>query len=281
MKKQVATKDFNEANMPHNRKEVFKDIVVNRSSTLFSVGLLILLFAIPLIIIVIFSNLAISKFDLSNLNNNEELYNSFLLTLNTNNLLIIIGLIILSLGLAGAYKIIRLLIFQEGFFFYSDFFNGIKSNWKGFSLTFSIIGLINFVTQYLFYNVNINEYPFIACIVVIAFFMPCVIFILGQTTLYNLSYTNKLKNSFLIAWKNFYTSIPVLLLNTLFIVIPLLIGNLLAYIISLIIIPLFIAPLMILFNTLYTDTLFDKYINKDNFKEIYDKGIYRNGKDRT
>ena len=32
---------------------------------------------------------------------------------------------------------------------------------------------------------------------------------------------------------------------------------------------------------LYTDTLFDKYINKTNFKEIYDKGIYRNGKNRN
>lgn len=277
MKNKVARKDFSEANMPHNRKEVFKDLLINRTSTLFSLGLMMLLFALPLIAAIIFSNLSISSFDLTDIENNQELYNKFLLNLNSNNLLILIGLIILSFGCAGTYKIIRLLIWQEGIFFYSDFFKGIKSNWKGFSLTFTIIGMINFVSQYLFYNVNINEYPFVACVIVIAFFLPCVLFILGQTTIYNMPYLHKLKNSFLLSWRNWYTSIPVVLLNSLFVIIPLLISNVLAYIILIIVIPLIIAPLLVLFNTLYTDTIFDKYINKDNFKEIYDKGIYRNG----
>lgn len=277
MKNKVSRKDFTEANMPHNRKEVFKDLLINRTSTLFSLGLMMFLFSLPLIAAIIFSNLSISSFDLTNLENNKELYNDFLRNLNTNNLLVLIGLVIISFGISGTYKIIRLLIWQEGIFFYSDFFNGIKSNWKGFALTFFIIGIINFVSQYLFYNVNINEYPFVACVIVIAFFLPCVLFILGQTTIYNMPYLHKLKNSFLLSWRNWYTSIPVVLLNTLFIILPLLIKNVLAYIILIIVIPIIIAPLLILFNTLYTDTIFDKYINKDNFKEIYDKGIYRNG----
>lgn len=89
-----------------------------------------------------------------------------------------------------------------------------------------------------------------------------------------------LKNAILLAWRNFYTSIPVLLLNVAFIVVPFFIENI-AYLVYILLIPILIAPLLIMFNMLYTDTLFDKFINKDNFKEIYDKGIYRNGKSRN
>lgn len=55
MRRNKENKDFNISNMPHNRIEVFKDILLNRSSTLFSVGIMLLIFAIPLIAIVFFS----------------------------------------------------------------------------------------------------------------------------------------------------------------------------------------------------------------------------------
>lgn len=276
MKKERVSRDFNESNMPHNRIEVFKDIMLNRSNTLFSVGLLLLVFAIPLIIAVIFSSQAIGSFN----EYTEENYQQLLLTLNTNNLLVMIGIMILSIGLAGSYKIIRMLIWQEGIFFMHDFFKGIKENIKNFLLTGFFIGLLNLVTQYLYFNVSVSEYAIMACIIVIAFFMPSVLFILGQSIIYKLPYGQLFKNAILLAWRNFYTSVPVLILNAAIVIIPNFLQNL-GYILYILLTPIFIAPLLIMFNMLYTDTLFDKYINKTNFKEIYDKGIYRNGKSRN
>ena len=161
-----------------------------------------------------------------------------------------------------------------------DFFKGVKENLKNFLLTGFFIGLLNLVTQYLYFNVSVSEYAIMACIIVIAFFLPSVLFILGQSIIYKLPYIQMLKNAILLAWRNFYTSIPVLLLNVAFIVVPFFIENI-AYLVYILLIPILIAPLLIMFNMLYTDTLFDKFINKDNFKEIYDKGIYRNGKSRN
>lgn len=276
MRRNKENKDFNISNMPHNRIEVFKDILLNRSSTLFSVGIMLLIFAIPLIAIVFFSLQTLANFK----EYSEETYQQLLLTLNTNNLLIMVGLMFFSIGLAGAYKIVRMLIWQEGIFFMHDFFKGVKENLKNFLLTGFFIGLLNLVTQYLYFNVSVSEYAIMACIIVIAFFLPSVLFILGQSIIYKLPYIQMLKNAILLAWRNFYTSIPVLLLNVAFIVVPFFIENI-AYLVYILLIPILIAPLLIMFNMLYTDTLFDKFINKDNFKEIYDKGIYRNGKSRN
>lgn len=276
MRRNKENKDFNISNMPHNRIEVFKDILLNRSSTLFSVGIMLLIFAIPLIAIVFFSLQTLANFK----EYSEETYQQLLLTLNTNNLLIMVGIMFFSIGLAGAYKIVRMLIWQEGIFFMHDFFKGVKENLKNFLLTGFFIGLLNLVTQYLYFNVSVSEYAIMACIIVIAFFLPSVLFILGQSIIYKLPYIQMLKNAILLAWRNFYTSIPVLLLNVAFIVVPFFIENI-AYLVYILLIPILIAPLLIMFNMLYTDTLFDKFINKDNFKEIYDKGIYRNGKSRN
>ena len=276
MRRNKENKDFNISNMPHNRIEVFKDILLNRSSTLFSVGIMLLIFAIPLIAIVFFSLQTLANFK----EYSEETYQQLLLTLNTNNLLIMVGIMFFSIGMGGAYKIVRMLIWQEGIFFMHDFFKGVKENLKNFLLTGFFIGLLNLVTQYLYFNVSVSEYAIMACIIVIAFFLPSVLFILGQSIIYKLPYIQMLKNAILLAWRNFYTSIPVLLLNVAFIVVPFFIENI-AYLVYILLIPILIAPLLIMFNMLYTDTLFDKFINKDNFKEIYDKGIYRNGKSRN
>jgi hypothetical protein len=270
MSKKRAIKDFTEQNMPHNRPEVFKDILTTRFSTLISLGLLLLLFSLPSIIVVLLSNQAIASI------NKEEKLEAFLKLINTQNLLLIIALLILSIGLAGIYRIIKLLVWQEGFLFWYDFKEGIKQNSKEFLITFLIIGLLNLSGQYIFLNTDIDKAILLILIVVIAFFAPTIVFTLNQSTIYNLSYLGKTKNSFLIGWKNWYTSIPVIILNIMFIILPVFISNPTAYLIVLLVTPLLFGPLLILFNTLYTHHYFDKYINKENFNEIYDKGIVRN-----
>ena len=266
----MAIKDFTEKNMPHNRPQVFKDILANRTSSLFTLGLLLLFFSLPTIIIILFSNHAISS-----INKETELEN-FIKLINTQNLLLLLSLLILAIGLAGIYRIVKLLVWQDGILFWHDFKEGIKENSKEFLITFSIIGILNFVGQYIFFNTEIDKNILLVAIVVISFYLPTIIFTLTQTTIYNLPYLAKTKNSFLMAWRNWYTSIPVFLLNTVFVIVPLVITDSIAYLLSMLLIPLLIGPLLIMFNTLYTHYYFDKYINKENFKEIYDKGIVRN-----
>ena len=271
MKKKVSKKEFTINEMPHNRPQVFFDIVKNRFSTLLFIGFIVLLFSIPLIITDYLTSIVLS--------NLKETTNDFIeiqIVIHTQNILYIFGLMILAIGLSGSYKIIRMLIWQEGIIFWDDFKAGIKSNCKYFVITALIIGIFNFAFNYIYYAEKVNQYAFFAVIVAAVFFLPTVIFTLGQTILYNLPYLHITKNSFLLAWRMWYTSIPVLLLNASVIVL-LLIPNTIVYLILIFTLPLVVSPMLILFNTLYTDTIFDKFINKENFQEIVDKGIYRNG----
>lgn len=270
MKRKISKTEFTIKNMPHNRIQVFFDIIKNRSSMLLLLGIFLFIFSIPLMLIEYFSNVAVS-----NLDANVE-YNEIAILIHSQNFLIIIGLIIFSIGLAGACKIIRMLIWQEGIIFISDFKNGIKSNAKGFMLTAAIVGILNFLLGVIIYEQEINQFAFLAIIVVIIFYLPTVVFTLNQTVIYNLTYLAKTKNSFLLAWRNWYTSIPVTILN-LGIIFLFLIPDSTTYVILTFLIPIIVAPLLTLFTMLYTDTIFDKYINKGNFDEIIDKGIYRNG----
>ena len=271
MKKQTAKKEFTSNDMPHNRLEVFFDILKNRLSTLLLLGFIIFIFSLPLILIDYLTNIT-----LNNIGSHDTEYFDVQLIIHSQNLLYILGFIILGIGLSGVFKIIRLLIWQEGIIFWADFKDGIKSNCKDFIITALIIGIFNFLFHYIYYDKELNQYAFLAIVVAIIFFLPTIIFTLGQTVIYNLNYLAKTKNSFLLAWRVWYTSVPVALLNG-GVIFLLLIPNPTTYLILLITLPIIIAPLLILFNTLYTDTQFDNYINKGNFDEIIDKGIYRNG----
>ena len=52
-----------------------------------------------------------------------------------------------------------------------------------------------------------------------------------------------------------------------------LIPNDIAYYLIITFMPLVVSPFIILLNVIFSDSLFDEYINKDNFKEIYRKGL--------
>ena len=287
MKKEKKIKsDLTIEDMPHNRLQVFFDVIKVRWDILLYIGLILFLFFIPLIIALFTENIFVSNlYELFiNGNINEETYRINLFQTNLIFTLIeSIAILLIALPLSGIIRIYRLLCFYEGIIFFRDLFKGIKDNIKQVVVVF-IIDVLLFIATKLSINYLIasGNNDFINTII---FFLPAFLFgilILPisllhilQVSIYNNKYFENVKNSFVLYFKSGFTSfgVTLLLFSPLFLFF---INAIYTPIILLSLYALLFTPLAVLFAFLHANWVFDKYINKSQYPEIFDKGIYRN-----
>jgi len=260
--------------LPTTRVLLFFDIIKNRLSLLFSVGLIILLFSIPFIVLSVYYNRYIASISLEL--SDEQIYSTIFTVLNIKNLLFIPASIVLSLALSGVYQIMRRLVFGEGVIIKSDFKKGIKENFYTFMICAIILSILNFIIQYLlFLNVKSDTGYIIALAIIIALIIivvPVILLVMNQTTIYNLKLSYKFKNGFLLSFRKFYFTYPLGLLN-IGLVLLFLIPNNIVYLCLIGLLPLVVSPFIILLNILVNDSILDEFINKEHFPEIYKKGF--------
>lgn len=274
--------------LPRNRLEAFFDIIHNQFSLILKLGLLILIFFLPVILILFLSNIKVYEVNLSlkeGLLTDVEALAASNGYIDARNLLFIILIPIAFIFLSGIFNIIRKITYQEGVLFGYDFKKGIKNN----GLFFFLISLLLCILYFVFSNtlrtelVSHSVYCLIAvclsfvCFIILFVFMPL---LLHQTIIYNLSFFNKIKNAIIISLRMFYIFIPLAIVNLIPFLI-LLINNGVLLIIFICLDFLIIIPLIIVINTLITDYAFDFFINYYHFKEIYRKGLMNNAEDNV
>lgn len=267
--------DYSPQQLPKNRTQVFFDAIKTRSSTLLSLGVTALLFAIPLIALTVFANLKIQDIA-SATGDKAEIAVAVFKAENTFNLLKAIGWGILGVGTAGVFGVIRRLVWQEGILFGSDFRSAVKDNGFTYFIVFFIAGLLRFFVVYTFLDPSTDGWgqtAFIVAIVISVLYAPTIPFMLVQSTVYSLPFGKKFFNSFMLAMRTFFITLPVTVLDLSWLLL-LLIPNGTVYISVTLILPLVIIPLASLFTTLYCDSVLDKFVNKEHFPEIVNKGVY-------
>lgn len=277
-KSKQASSDFTFAQLPHNRKEVFFDCLKLRFGTVVCCGLLLLLFLLPLIAIEI-------TYDIVNLN----IYNSLIggqmsemqATLYKNELQLYVSLAqtvclgIFAVGLAGVARILRQLVWGEPIFFWVDFKRGIRQNAARFVSVFAICALANVAS--VLCSTMLDEMPIVGYIplgVLIFVAVPVALFVLSQSTIYSVGFCKAITNGLA-----FYGKRPgQTLLFTMFLV---LVGltrlapvSALKYTL-LLLGTVFLLPMYIMAWMLVSCNVFDEVVNRDNYPELYDKGVYR------
>ena len=269
-------KDYELSSLPTTRKEAFKDVYRHNFKTIFSSGIALTLFALPLIIFLVVMSIARLGINLDKYT--EEVYDSVLLVwdliLNGGAVLL---LFIFAIGLMGVMRIIKLLIYQEGINFRHDFFLGIKENFKHFSLIY-LFGAIIYLLTYCVYIFLLNFIFGITLILLfIVIFVPVIFWAFITINVYQTTLINYLKNAFFfyvktILWSLLFT---ILLIWPFFLVfLPISGYSLFIKYPVLILLILFYYPLLIIISNLYAYSKFDFFINKDNYPEIYQKGLY-------
>lgn len=268
--------DYDLSSLPATRKEAFKDVYKHNFRTIFSCGVMLLLFSLPLIIFLIVMNVA--RLGITPDKYSPESFDAVLLVWDLIlNVGVTILLYIVIIGVGGVLRIIRQLVWQEGINFKHDFLTGIKENIKYFSL-FYLFGALLYLITYVVYTFLLNFIFGLSLIFLfIVIFIPLFCWVLLTINVYQTNLGNYFKNGLF-----FYTkTIGWSLLFILFIIWPFFMvflpGGGYLFLIKfpvLILMLLFYYPLLIIVATLYSFSKYDFYINKDNYPEIYQKGLY-------
>ena len=272
-----AGQDFRKENLPSNRKELFFDCIKQRFGLIMLLAFVLFLFALPLLLVsfskdayLVSIGLAFDKKEITQANYDQM----YFMAINLGSLISIPCFLLFSVGLAGALRVIRQLVWQEGIFFKEDFFDGIKLNFKHYLIYGFIFGVCYYIsnisTLIPLQNIEIlKALPFIITFVII---LPIILFAIVQSQIYSLTIKQEMKNGFFFLIKTFFTTF----IATAFVAIPLtfdLIPIFFLKMLAVIIYVLFILPFIILGVFLYINSQLDKYLNKEHFPDIYRKGL--------
>ena len=272
--KHITDQDVKQS-LPSTRKEVFFDLLKYRKMSLFALSCYTFMFFIPLAIDLFYFNYLESMAIIA------EKY-EYLFSLIFYSMLIMLPCMIIGfIGLAGAFYTAKRMVWQEGISLASDFFKGIKENWKHALINGVIFGLVLFGLvvggSYLLIYAPVT--PVVRGIglgALILFFLAFGMVIalnFTQCVYYENGYGVTLKNSFsflgLLNWKVFL----VFLFST-GVVVALGLFNLITLAIGLILFA-FTNSVVIILYTLISHAAFDKYINKEHYPEMVNKGLYK------
>lgn len=271
-----ATHDFRVDDLPKNRKEVFFDCLKMRYGIIVTLGVMCVLFALPSVICLFLRDMGLSTLlaDIGNQKySQEEGYRLFYSMKMTYSLILVPCLVILGIGLSGVMYIIRQLVWYEGMFFFSDFFEGIQKNWKAYTASFLALGVYNVELTMLNYKQVSELWYGLYLGAGLLLLGPIILFAVLMSLVYKFSFRGSVRNAFLL----YMRSIPKTLLAELSIALTFValgIPNVILKYVVLLILMLFVLPPILMGVTLYGFSLFDEYINKEQYPELVNKGIF-------
>ena len=265
--------------LPTTRKEVFFDLLRNRKMFLFALSCYTFMFFIPLAVDLIYFNF------LESMAISAEKY-EYLFSLIFYSMIIMLPCMVIGfIGLAGAFYVAKHLVWQDGISLASDFFKGIKENWKHALINGAIFGLVlfglvvggSFMLIYADVHAVVRGIGIGALIVLFLVFGMVTVLNFTQGVYYENSFGVTLKNSFsflgLLNWK-----VLVIYLLSTGVVVTLGLFNFLTLVIGLLLFAVLNSVVIVLY-TLISHSAFDKYINQEHYPHMVNKGLYKVSQD--
>ena len=274
-KEKLVTDEEAVKSLPTNRKEVFFDLFKHRKMNLFSLSCLTFVFFVPLAVDLFYFNFleAVAM-------SNDKF--EYLFSLIFYSMLIMVPCMMLGfIGLAGSFHVVKKIVWQEGVSLASEFFTGVKENWKhalvnGFIFAIFLFGLVIGGSYLLIFSSNLPILSGVGIGALILLFMVFgMVFALffTQDVYYSNRYIDTFKNSFrflgLTNWK-----VLVLFLLTTGVLVASCAINLVSMAIGLFLFAVLNSVVVVLY-TLIAHSAFDKYINVEYYPDMVGKGLYK------
>lgn len=268
-KRKKAANDFTEDDLPKNRKEVFKVCFKDHYDLMFRIGLISLLFALPMLFTTVVKDVTLYN------NYGREDFNSVLRFVGlTTGFFQMVATVIIFAGLSGIMHVMRQLVWDEPVFFGSDFKDGFKMNKKSFILIGIVWAFIQYLVQMMSTFEQLSTLFIIESSLLYVIVTPIVVWALFQNVVYKLNFTQTIKNSFVYYVK----TAPITILFILLLFLPIVMVNLINIFIVkygvIIVCLVFYWPIVAVAWFLYACSKFDEMVNKNNYPEIYRKGLY-------
>lgn len=265
-----SNENFNEKSLPSTRRGVFKDVLKLHYFSLIKIGLVMFLFAAPLLVTSFFLDYSFI------IAHETGASNSY--TIIICSVIEILCLLFLAIPVSGLGKVFREYCWLEPVFFVDDFKKGIKDNLKPTLISLLLIGILNLIFNMVFY------FSQSGWLVAIPFgFNVAVLFpILLHTIFINFTYTNKYFVNFKLGCYFYFKHLPSSLLSVLLLIgikvyDLFMLANVLAILTKYLIILIFfifLLPMIVLGIQLNELRIFDKHINSVRFPHLVNKGLH-------
>jgi hypothetical protein len=274
--------EFTPKRLPHNRREVFFDVISLHWKTFLLFGFLFLLLCLPIQGVSILRTLLINNAygDATNLSEIEkQQLASTIMSLDlTAAILQVPCILFLVVGIAGFVKVIRQFSWLENVYFKNDFFSGIKDNIGQMSLLGLIVAGVYVLCVYAFNYAQVVNNTWLSVLALVP--LGFAIFVGIPTCAYAVVcisiYKNKFGQIMLTAFVCFIKK-PLKTLGVLLCLLAIfavqLIPNFLVMIISKVLLCFFI-PFIFLVWYLFALQQLDKVVNEKSFPSIVGKGTF-------
>lgn len=281
MKDKIRETDLTTKELPHNRKQIFFDLLKHQKRQMVSFSMLVFVFLLPLVVDILLFNQFIIGASMTIDDISQR--SSTIFSLIFYMMIIAIPCIIVAfIGLGGLAYVCKNIVWQEGVLTGPDFFIGIKKNWLHAVLTGLIWGLSLFILVVgIFFLLRVQQNSDIGwiysvgiglCIVQFVVLSIVCVYALTYTCYYVNSYRIVLRNSFIFLAAKFFKNL-LLFIFTTGLMVGLMFIDFIAQIIIFVFLAFFISFLMVGWTLLSHET-FDQYINKTNYPNYYKKGLY-------
>ncbi len=275
------TADFTVDMLPHNRRELFFDIIKLRWTKFFAQGALTVLFMLPMIL---FSwiedsyNYGIIQ-EMSSLPEAErmELYGKMLSMSNTKAMLNIFSFLLVSVCIAGIVRIVRQCSWRENISLGYDFIKGVKQNIGQMALLALAVGTVNFLSVYTYNLLCLSANQPAAVLLSVSFGtvlfigIPLAAYTVVVVSVYNNTFFENLKTALFVFAKVPLRSILALVCCFLPYV-PSQIPNIYCRVFGSIAGGL-VTPVVLLAWFLFASNQLDKYVNREHYPQLVGRGI--------
>ena len=263
----MKNKKKNPYNLPSTRAQLFFDVIKQRWRTLILIGLILFLFALPMIACLFLRDYFVG---VALLNEEDPTLGLALIYCGFS-----LCILILAIGISGVSKIYLHLSYEEGFDFKEDFKIGVKQNIKTNIIATLIYAIILYMV--LFINISVSS-PFIKyaplgmCQGIV---FPILMVIIASNSIYDWKFKDSLRNGGIIYIRYFlFILIFSFLLFGLYLLLLLRLNIILKYAIFAVVF-IIIEPFIILGFVIFMNHCFDEGINKNNYPTLYRKGLFK------
>lgn len=295
------SEDYARNTLPSNRWALGWDLIKTNIGKIVKINLLLLLFVFPIFLLLYLRSLLISAeasfspFS-QNLGIGYPIY-PFMSGLSEQIIiktdmfvffLLFILVFYVSVGIAGGFYVMRNLVWTEGVFVVSDFWNGVKKNYKNTLLLsllytlFLVLSLISINTSN--YQIAINPNNFVMFTIVkvisyifIAIFSCVYLFSLSLNVTYKLKFFQIVKNAFIFTIAMLPINVFFMALTCVPFVLLLFSKTSIVFSFGIIAVGLISMGIAILIWTNYCQWVFDESINDKVAGAKKNRGIYKKG----
>lgn len=282
-RKHVSEVPFSADMLPHNRKELWLDVVKLHYLELIIIGMVMFVFAMPMILNMLATDVYTAEMSgqLSETAPREQ-YMAVLESVSaaqiTSAAVNIPLFAIFAIGLSGLLRITRQYAWGEVVTPTHDFVVGIKQNIKQTVCLAGITGIVYAACQYISYLAKINENPVAhsvssACIMLAVFFLlPVGAYMLVCIPVYNNTFAQNFVQGFALYMKApVKTLVGLMGFGGLFLLF--LIPNTVVHF-ALTVLLVLGSPFLLLGWFLFTYNQMDRFINNEKHPELVNKGLY-------